>query len=240
MKITIRQAQLGDEHQLAAVDTSRYGDISQQIAGDEIEMFRQRILNSHGWFWVAEVDGKIEGLLSVLPVATRLETFVSWDECTANGTLQGCYDPTSDVLYVSAMTTSERGSELDVTDLLLARALARAIKEGYKYAFFAARMPDYHLVAKTMSAETFYADTVLKDGKLVARDRQVRYYDRMGMKRVRLVPGGFPEDLDSAGYSVLYKMDIPCYGWPLPRFWGGLLGTIAKSPKLFAQLAKLA
>lgn len=240
MRIVIREAVPADVEQIVAVDDSRYAGITSQYASSLEDMFLKRIENSYGWFWVAEVNGRIEGLLSCLPVASSPESFISWDECTADGTLEGKYDPASDVVYVVALTTTPIGTKLDVADLLLATGLAKAVRSRMRLAFFSGRLPGYHSFARTMTALDYYNATVEIGGKLRAMDAQVRHFESLGLKRVRLVEGGFPEDDESCGYGVLFKMDIPCQHWPCPALWSSIIGGLARRPRLFALVAKLA
>ena len=99
--VRIRRATEADVGQLVALDAQMYEDITASQTADPGAMFRKRVRNSHGWFWVAEIDGRIEGLLAAQPTIHSPESFQCWEECTADGTFEGSYAPDSDVMYVS-------------------------------------------------------------------------------------------------------------------------------------------
>lgn len=237
-QVIIRQAEFADIDQIVELDSKMYEGITPAQTDDPRGMFEKRIANSHGWFWVAEVGGRIEGILSCQPTKLAPDDFVSWEHTTNNGTFNGTYDETSPFIYVAALTVSPKGSRLDATDMLMAAGVKQAIARGKKLAFFSARMPGYHLMTEQMSAEEYYNATTTRNGKEVAFDRQIRYYEQLGAKRVRLVENGFEADWKSCGYAVLFIISIPFYGWRGKRMWAWLFGKIAERPRLFAFCAK--
>lgn len=238
-EVTVRPATLDDIEGIVELDSAMYGDeIAQGVTDDPHDMFTRRVRNSRGWFWVAEVDGKIEGMLAGQPTKYAPEEFVSWEHSTANGTFEGTYDETSVVMYVASLTVSKLGSKLDATDKLLAEGVKKAIRHGKKLAFFSARMPMYHKYKDTMSAEEYYSATTNLNGREVALDPQLRMYEELGMKRIRLVADGFVADWESCGYAVLFTFSVPFYGWPARNFWAWLFGKVADRPRLFAFCAK--
>ena len=118
----------------------------------------------------------------------------SWEESTSNGTLAGTYDPTSKICFIASMTASHMGSEHGVVDLLLANAVQKSVRERKQTAYFISPMPGYHEHADTMTPEAYAAATRVQDGKTVALDPQIRFYEEFGTKPLRLVENGFAAD----------------------------------------------
>lgn len=232
----VRKATVADSPRLAEIDDDRYGDTTEDYAADRVEMFSQRIVNSHGWFWVAEVDGSIEGLLAAQPTIHRPASFSSWNDCTANGTFAGSYDASSPLVYVAALTVTRPGSAANATDALLAVGIARAIREGKHQAFFSARMPGYRRFANTMTPAEYYQTRIVAPDR--PRDPEIRLYSSLGMKVVRLAEGGFPSDVESGGCAVLMTFDIPLKRFPIKPLAAWLFLNVAKRERLSRVLVK--
>ncbi len=203
--VKVRLANLADVPQLVALDAARYGQITEAQTNDPAAMFAARIRNSPGWFWVAETGGRLVGLVSLQSMRVNPDQFTSWDDTTRNGTFEGTYDPTSDVAYAAALTVTAEGSRLGATPLLIDRAIGHCVAKRKHSLYFAARMPGYHRKAPLMTAEEYY-NARRPDG--TALDAQIRFYEQMGMRRLRLVENGFAEDWQSCGYSVLFVVDL--------------------------------
>lgn len=238
-KIVIREAVDSDIDGIVTMDLSVFGDILEQQTTDPHTMFRNRLRNCHGWFWVLEIDGAIEGFLSAQPMQLDPETFISWADTTTDGTFEGTYDNSSTSLYVAALSATPGASKIDATDLLLAHGMSKAIREGKKRAYFISRMPGYHKLADVMTAEEYYQSRIERKGKKVAMDWQLRMYESFGAKRVRLVKDGYDVDWQSAGYGVLFVLNIPFVGWPFKKFWALLPKLITENTFLFKIVSNL-
>lgn len=238
--VVVRQATFDDVGGIVELDAAMYGATTGAVTDDPRAMFASRIQNSHGWFWVAEADGRIEGILAAQPTMYSPDEFVSWERSTANGTFEGTYDEGSAIMYVGALTVSKAGSMLDATDKLLVVGVKAAIRLGKELAYFSARMPLYHRYADQMSPDEYYEATITVDGNKVPLDPQLRLYDALGMRRVRLVENGFAADWESGGYAVLYTFSVPFYGWPGRAIWSWLFGIVADRPRMFALFARYA
>jgi N-acetylglutamate synthase-like GNAT family acetyltransferase len=239
-EVLVRQATVDDVDEIVALDRARYGDMTDAITADASSMFAERINNSHGWFWVAEIDGRVEGLLAGHPTSMTPEDFVCWEESTSNGTLAGTYDPTSKICYIASMTASHKGSEHGVVDSLLANAVQKSVKERKQTAYFISRMPGYHEHADTMTPQAYAAATSMQNGKSVPLDPQIRFYEEFGTRRLRLIENGFAADWESCGYGVLFSVEVPFYGWPIPALWAHVVGVVTRHRRIFAFFARLA
>jgi hypothetical protein len=231
---------LEDVQQIVKLDKECYGEITDLQTQDAFAMFEARVRNSPRWFFVAVHQSEIVGILSSQPMVFSAESFRSWDECTANGTLEGTFDESSTSVYVVALTVNEKGSTLGATDALIVKAFAQGIREGKKEAFFASRMPGYHQYKDVMTPEEYANKRIEKEGKEVALDWQIRFYESLGLRQVRVVRGGFAADIESCGNSVLFSLRVPFAGWPLPRVWASLFSTIASRPRIAGVLSKFA
>jgi len=238
MTALVRKATSADLDAIVALDHLRYGDVQNQPIDDAQRMFTARLRNCGGYFWVAEHEGEMVGLLSAQRSRYSPDDFESWEKCTNEGTFNGTGDPTSAIVYVAALTVSPKGSRADATDTLMASLAAQATIDGVKTILFSGRMPGFHRYASRMSAEEYYSATRNHGGTEVALDPQIHFYEAIGVKRHRLVENGFAADRESCGYAVLFTFDLPFYGWPLPRVWGAVARFIAERPKLVSWIAK--
>lgn len=232
MSVVIRQASITDVAQIVRLDSESYGDITEAQTTDPTSMFASRIGNSPGYFWVAEVDGNIEGIFSAQPTHLDPTDFKSWSECTANGTLDGTFAQDSETVYIVALTVSPVGSAVGVTDRLIIAAFKKGIREGKKEAYFASRMPGFYRYSNRMSAEEYAAARRMHRGKEVALDPQIRFYEELGLRKVSVVPEGFAADWKSCGYSVLFTVKMPFYRWPGRTFWSWTFGAVASRSRL--------
>ena len=238
-RAVIRLATLSDIPGIVALDNARYGEIQGQSSEDAYFMFRERLRNSGGYFWIATHGLEVVGLLSGQRTKYATELFESWEDCTNNVTLDGTGDLKSKIAYVAALTVSSKGSHLNATDQLIVEAISKAISDGVETVFFSGRMPNFHRFESKMSAEEYYNATRMRRGQKVALDPQIRFYEEMGMKRSRLVENGFLGDSESRGYAVLFTFDLPFSGWPFPRLWGWIFRTLGSNPSTMRWLNKL-
>jgi hypothetical protein len=223
-KIEVRAAVLEDMAGVYEMDATLYGNILEEQTQDSpINMFKTRFHNCHGYFWVALVDGKIEGFLSAQPMKNKT---------TTDGTFEGTFDPASDSVYIAALSVTKKGSDLDCTDRLLAIGMKKAVLDNRHYAYFIARMPGYHKVKDKMTPEEYYEAKIEKNGKQVPLDWQLRMYESLGTKRIRLVLNGYEPDWESGGHGVLCVMEMPFYGKPYKKLGAYALGFLGQHPGL--------
>lgn len=234
----VRLAQKQDIPAIAALDTSRYEDITPVYADDPTAMFEARLANAPKWFYVMEdVDGTIVGILSTAPTTKSPDQFVSWNDSTANGTLEGVVEPKGKWLYVTALTTSEEVGRNGEEDRLIAYGLGATIRRGIGVAYFSGRMPGYHYHSE-MSPRQYY-DAKDPDNPKLALDKQIRLYEGWGMKRIRLVKDGFAADWKSAGYGVLFRYDLPFAHRPQCWLAGSFLQLAVNRPWLWRLVKPL-
>lgn len=233
-----RSARLEDIPAIVALDASRYEDVTTEYAADPAAMFERRLANAPDWFWVMEdYAGAIVGILSTAPVAHGPADFVSWEHSTADGTLDGVVDPKGEFVYVVALTTSEEVGKSGDEDRLIAYGLGAGIRRGYSVAYFSGRMPGYHYHPE-LTPQAYYDAKTEIDGRKVALDKQIRLYESLGMRRIRLVENGFEADWKSSGYGVLFQYDLPFARPPLSWLMGTLLQMAVQRPWLWARVKK--
>lgn len=237
-KINIRLATEADLTGILIVDKERYGEVDSSVTATS-EMMKQRIKVSNeqgtGWFWIAEQDGKIIGLLSLQPTMKAVDNFISWEDSTANGTLTSTFQEDGENLYVVALTCTQSAPDKTV-DLLLIRAACKWIEAKKRCAFFCGRMPYYYKHKEQITAEEYFQ---AKDNAGEPLDPQIKLYTDMGFSARKLVPNAFKGDWQSGGYGVLFVADNPLYSWPFPKFLAFIFSIIAKNRKAFSYLLKL-
>lgn len=258
--VRVRKANLADAERMAEIDLSRYKRVYGENPPSKEEatnIFTHAIENAGpGWTYVCEVDGKTEGLVNAFRTNKSMDEFVSWEDCTADGTLDGRVDPNGKYVYAANLTVNPNAMKCGGEDMLIANLMAQAIQEGIEYGYFISRMPIFSAWVKRqtrlqnvepeISPETLddlayrYANTKeVIGGKEVRIDHELRMYEELGFKIGRVVRNGF-QDPQSMNYGVLCKVDVPPKGVmkksKLVR--GGLatgLRLIAKSPKVLEK-----
>jgi len=259
--IRVRQASVADVERLAEIDLLRYRKVygDNPPAKEEVmHMFSRCITNAGpNWTYVCEVDGTIEGLVNGFKTRKTMDDFVSWEDCTADGTLDNRVDPDGEYVYVANLTVNPRAMKLGGEDMLMANLVAQAIQEGVEYGYWCSRMPIFSAwikrqirqgkIGPEISAEALddlanqYANSMeVVDGNEVRTDYELRMYEELGFRMGRVVRDGF-QDPPSMNYGVLFRADIPPKGImkrsKLVRYgMAGSLRAIAKHPKVLEKL----
>lgn len=253
----VRQASLDDIDRLADIDLALFsGAYGEELPTKEsvVEMLTQRYQNCPEWMLVTEMDGEVEGFVSAFPNNVPFEDFVSWEQSTANGTLDGKVDRGGKYAYVTNMTINHNAVLAGAREMLAASLLANAIELGTEYAYFESRMPhfrswlDEQIEAGNMlepkkdslqQAAEDYMNLRREDGRRY--DAQLRMYERFGYKLARVVPDAFKDEA-SLNFGVICKAEIPPNNptlkkiMPLRKAMAGGLRTIAKSPSIIQKV----
>ncbi|GAC1388088.1 MAG: hypothetical protein NVS1B7_7640 [Candidatus Saccharimonadales bacterium] len=260
--VKVRQATLDDTERLADIDLKRFsGAYGESLPTKEsvIENFKLRLQNSRGWMFVAEVDGQVEGFITAFRTNKAIDTFQSWEDSTANGTLTDKVDPKGKYGYIVNLTMNPKATETGADLSTMANVLAKGISEGLEYGYFVSRMPffrrwinrkitkgelpaDLHGIQLNKSALEYFNQTVKnKDGKTVRLDYELRMYEQSGFKLERVVPDAF-EDHKSMNYGVVCKTDVTPNNLLMRKsktarkLMSAGLKLIAKNPKLLKKV----
>jgi hypothetical protein len=256
-KVTVRHAQAGDIDRLADIDLLLFDKAYGTDKPDKqevVDMLTQRFNNNPGWMFVAEMNGEVEGFVTAFRTDKPIEKFVSWEDSTADGTLEGRVVPDGDYVYVANMTIKHEAVENGAEEMLLANLFANAIRDGVDYGYFVSRMPYFkRWLQKSMSDETIaglsdeqkmalateYSELRRDDNK--REDAQLRMYEGFGYRLVRLVANGSKDDA-SLDFGVVCKADIPPQNQKLKQIkpvrvaMSKALRQIAKNPKLLNKV----
>jgi hypothetical protein len=248
--ISVRQAKATDIERLADLDLllfdKAYGTKKPQKQ-EVVEGFTKRLNNAKGWMFVAEVNGAIEGFVTGFRTSQPIEEFESWENCTANGTLDGKVDPKGKYVYVANLTVKHEAVELGAEDMLLANLFANGIRDGIEYGYFISRMPHFKRWLESQGVPNHEGDTnKLAENYLNLRqsngkryDPQLRGYENYGYKMKQMVANAFDDDA-SLNYGVLFQADVPPSGVlkkikPIRSLMATGLRQAAKSPKLLTK-----
>jgi hypothetical protein len=253
-KVKIRHAKLSDMARLAEIDISLFEKAYGEELPDEVElqeMLTQRFNNNPEWMFVSELNGEVEGFVSAFRTSVPIEDFVSWENSTADGTLNGKVDPNGKFVYVTNMTIKHEAVVLGAEEMLLANLFANGIKDGIEYGYFVSRMPHFGRWLKANGVKVpenkselnqlanQYFDLKEEDGKRL--DPQLRMYERLGYKLKRVVADAF-KDQASLDFGVLCKAYVPPINESLKKIkplrvaLAGTLRIIAKNPKLLKKV----
>ena len=213
-------------------------------------MLTKRWHNAKGWMFVAEKGGKVEGFATAFRTNKSAEDFVSWEDSTNNGTLEGRVEPDGKYVYVANLTINRDADVKGAKDMLLANLFANAIRDGVEYGYFESRMPGFQewvnenkksdlSTGELTKLAKEYAELRREDGKRV--DWQLRMYEGDGFKIGEPILGAF-DDEASLGFGVVCKAAIPGNGAfmknvaPARKALAGTLRQVAKNPKLLEKV----
>ncbi len=253
--VSVRKAELSDMERLAEIDLSSfessYGD-DLPAKEEVVEMLTKRWHNASGWMFVAEKGGQVEGFTTAFRTNKSAENFISWEESTNKGTLEGSVNADGKYVYVANLTINRDADVKGAKDMLLANLFANAIKVGgIEYGYFESRMPGfqewvsqeskvYETEADLQSLANEYFETRREDGKRA--DWQLRMYEGDGFKLGNPVANAF-DDEASLGFGVVCKAAVPGSNSEFmkkvaPARWvlASTLRQVAKSPKLLEKV----
>ena len=203
-----------------------------------------------GWMMVCEVDGKVEAFISAFRTNKAESSFVSWEDSTSNGTLDGVVDPDGRYVYISNMTVGAKASKFHGREMIMTRLFGEVIKEGgVEYGYFESRLPQFRgwlnrqgIDSSTLTkddldhlADTYASATEEQNGKRQAVDFQVRMYENAGMERGTVVADAF-QDPESLGYGIVFKAKVPQIPKPFNKVAGGVLTFISRFPTIAAKI----
>ena len=226
-KIRVRQARIDDIEAMLLVERKAWPENLRASR----EMYQSRLATFPQGTLVAEVDGKIEGIVVVEIVNFRSISHVrSWNEATDYGYIRKSHNPQGNTLYgVNLSVSPQTQSAVAVT--LLEAVEKLAIKLDFKQILLGGRIPRFarylrqYCHKKSISvisdeerdriAEYYMRATNRREHPL---DPEINFYQKVGTKTIKLLPNYF-EDPESLDYGILLLWTNPFYGKPFRRFW---------------------
>ena len=182
--------------------------VSAEVMADRIARFN-RVCETPGWLWLAEVDSEIGGYVLLQPTAMAPGACTSWDHATDEGRLERTYKENGSYLYVVSLGT--RNDCLPATSDFLAHiTFIRWQAAGSKSLSFCMRMPGFaEANGKTQITPEDYVAQRRPDGGPC--DYLLHeYWDVTGRTAtMRLLRDGYPPDAESGGHGVLFTVTDP-------------------------------
>ncbi len=265
-KFTTRRAQLTDLDALVELDIeafkavyAEYDQTDEELREELGEKFAKRLEKIDlDWVRVAEMDGEICGFMMSCPTSKAPEDFVSWEDTTNHGTLEGTYDPNGENVYVVSLTMPRPECGDSPKNMLFVDQIGKMIQDGYKRGYFESRMPglrewvteecqkrslDLGKLEQeelTALANEYASSKVIRNGKEVLRDPHLRMYESIGCRFEAVVPDAY-QDGPSMNYGV-----VAVYENPLPasiqrsarmsRMAGGVIRLAGRSHAVTKRL----
>ncbi len=226
-KVRIRPATPGDIARLVEIDFECFNDAYREDPPSYEELYerfaaRQQAIGE--LLVVGEIDGQVEGSMACQATDKYIDEFTSWEECTDNGRLTTTHDPEGRYFYVVNLAVTDRGSEVGLSNQLVANLYGRFVEQRKESVLMLSRIPDLGqwLEENGIDFETLEPEeqdkivdiyvntTTIIGGREVAYDTILRRMIRQGSKPVKAVREGF-QDPPSHNYGVLctYEGPIP-------------------------------
>ncbi len=224
-KPSVREAAPHDIPRLVEIDLEGFADVYDvnPVDRDNIHsMLEARQEVAGPLMVVGEIDGKIEGFMTCQRTNITPEELRSWDETTNHGTLTGTHNPIGRNFYVVNLTVTEKGSEYNLSDQLIARMYGRFLEIQGEKAYLLSRMPQFAqwLAEQGITFEDLSDDNQdelawdytgaakVVAGKKRLYDGMLHRYSTFGAKPLKILRDGFT-DPASHNYSVLCVVENP-------------------------------
>lgn len=224
-KSRVREAKPEDIARLVDIDLECFKDVYKEnpVSADDIHaMLAARQAIAGNLMVVGEIDGRIEGFMTCLRTDRDYTQVTSWEETTNHGTLVGAHAPEGKNFYIVNLTTTEKGSEYDLSDQLIARLLGRFLEAQANEVYLLSRIPQFSqwvveqqldfeglpIEAQDELAERYVYMTKVVEGKERLYDGMLQRYAESGARPVAVLRDGFG-DPASHNYSVLCIFNNP-------------------------------
>lgn len=191
--------------------------------GDRIKTFPQ------GVFGIFE-NGKLAGVSTSMRINFNPETVdsyhKSWDEITGYGRIT-THEPDGNTLYVVSVGVQKQSQGRGIGQQLVAKQFEFAKILGCKYLMLGARLPKFreYLESQNIKPETLPQAKLIKqalaylglrrnDGQ--RQEPEIRFYERCGLKVLKLSDPNFGPDPESCNFGVIMLAEIDSSFQPNP------------------------
>lgn len=223
----VRQARINDLEAILSVEEKAWPESLRASR----EMYESRLHTFPEGTLVAEIEGKIEGIVVVEILNFSSTPHIrTWKEVTDHGYIRNSHDPKGNTLYGVNLSVSPH-IQSRVAIALLESVGKLAIRHDFKQIVFGGRIPSFARYLRqyrkkkgisVISEEErdkiaeHYIDATTRRGRPL--DPEISFYQRAGMKIIKLLPNYF-EDPESLNYGVLLLWPNPFCGKPFCKFW---------------------
>jgi len=221
----VRAAELNDVERLVELELETFRDVYEvnPVDPDQIRaMIIARLQTVKELMIVGEIDGVIEGVMACQRTEHEAGDIKSWEETTNNGTLEGTHVPTGRNFYIVNLAVTEKGSNQDLSDQLIAMMLGRFIEVQGNEAHLLSRIPQFSQWlaeqgidldslsphAQDELARTYVGTTKIVDGKERLYDGVLQRYIDAGAEPVMVLRDSY-NDPRSHNYEVLCVFTNP-------------------------------
>jgi len=226
-KIRIRQARVDDIEAMLLVEEKAWPENLRASR----EMYQSRLGTFPQGTLVAEIEGKIEGVVvSQIMHFSSTPDISSWGEATDYGYIKNSHNPEGNSFYGVNLSVCHQ-SQSRVAMTLLEAVGKLAIRHNFKQIVLGGRIPSFARYLKRYCQKNDISvisdeerDKVAEDYMRATNrrgnpsDPEITFYQKAGMKIIKLLPNYF-EDPESLNYGILLLWTNPFYGKPFRRFW---------------------
>lgn len=159
-------------------------------------------------FIMVEVDGKIKGFTTSEITTYDLSKDKTWNEITDNGMLKQTHNPLGDSLYVASVGVSSDTQGKGIGGKLVEAQIELVKQLGLKRLFLGARISGYDQYCRNNGDIQVDAYLKLRDGENESIDPEIRFYERQGLKPMKIVPN-FEPDSSSRDYGIVMVWENP-------------------------------
>lgn len=127
----------------------------------------------------------------------------SWEKITDNGWIKKTHNPKGNALYVISVGVSPKAERRGIGTALLEAQKEIAQKLNLKYLVLGSRAPGFH--AYKGSIQQYLKE---KNANQESIDPLIRFYERAGLKIIKIVPNYMEDDPESRNYGAIMLCNL--------------------------------
>lgn len=168
------------------------------------DQFQSRVTIFPQGFQLGFIDDKLWGVSTAEIIKfDPYNPCTSWEKITDNGCIRKSHTPKGNALYVISIGVSPLVSRRGLGTALLEAQKKLTCELSLNYLVLGSRVPDFAAWHRQNPHSTIQQFLEAKNQKKESLDSLIRFYERAGLRIIKIVPHYMEEDPESENYGVI-------------------------------------